>query len=385
MTLNPPTATPPYRDGYTTLFMNVVVPFVEESMIQDQVYDAVPLFSLVTEAGNVERKRLGHTWLEKVNLSKGPTAQPFKYYADIEQQNWVGSSAAKVSPANYVIPFQISWEEVAESTTEDAISDMLMELMEKLYLGFRDTIATDFYAGNSGNSERMLGLEQLCFPVTHTDSGFTTSNNINQRILYREQLRQANNAYLGLQRAAWTSTTGGGTGWEPLTLNMDPGATGAGFALSSGSKNNDLKRFDEFCDFLTWGNEFPDTMIFTPAPYADLENAMWEKTNVERDAHAFTGLELRVSHFSYRGAIVIKDEMARTKNTIGNASTSTPENIYVFPLRRLKYCVDPDAEFTPQPWKPGANNLAYTQDVVLRCQLYANEPRRFGRGFNYPT
>ena len=378
----PPTVTPPYANGYTTLFTNTVVPFIEEAEIADQVYDAMPMFQLVMEAGNVERKRLGHTWLHKVNFSKGPRAQPFKYYDPVIPTTFTGSSPVKVSPANYVIPFQISWEEMQESTTEDAIADLVLEKMQLLYLGFRETVQEDMYAGNGANAKRMLGLQQLCSPADQIQLDGSGSADINDRIVYRSQLRRQSNSYLGITRVPATIASGVetiGTGFEALTVNLGISSNTAGFALSSGVKNATLRRFDESFDRATWGNKIPDTILSTPVPYDDLENAMWDKTVIERDAHAFTGVEIRFPHLSYRGAIVIQDEYARATDA------TSPEGLYAFPLNELMFKIDPDAEFTPQDWKPGVDNLAFSQDVLLRCQLYAKEPRRFLRAFNYPV
>jgi len=256
-----------------------------------------------------------------------------------------------------------------------------------LIMAFRESLHIDMFRGNSGSAGRILGLEQLAYAAQHGSSAgsVTSTVAITEAIVKRSQIRQADNTYGTITRAPWTITSEtGGTGWENLSINLATGSNSTGFGLDTGAKNSTLKRWEEAIDWAAYGDGKVDTCIAGPNPYREMEDLVFTKVSVEKAPDSLTGMEFSFSHFSYRGAIWIRDHACVTYNTLGDATAGT-DRLYAFRRQDMNFVVDSRAEFAPQPWKTNVGTVAYLQEILWRGQFYSINPRRIVTGFNYPA
>lgn len=375
-----PTAVPTDEAGYNTLTTSVMEKWYNKEMMQDAVFEAVPLFNIVNSLGLVEKSELPHDLVVRVLFDKAEGVVPFNGYDVVPTVASRGAQAALFRVAQYSGPLQMSMVEEMELTSPQAFADAILDRIEQLELTFAEELARDMYGGNFSNAKRILGLEDVCYAVGHRDSADTQAGTDTDPIRKKWQVRQQTGSYGGITRAAWTPTARG-TGWEANV--MDGGSATGAFGLSSGVPNNFTKRFGELYSVgCTHGTRQPNVILMSPQPYSDYENMCIALEQPRRDSATFGNFTFGKDTLMFRKAIVIQDEFAETQTTQGGAAAGS-QNIYLLNTKYLSLCVDSRMDFSMGPARGPHNQHASVRYMYWRGQWKVKNPRFFGRVFDY--
>lgn len=365
--------------NYNTLHTTVLPKWLNAGGAQDIVSRATPtLWAFMQKA---RKEPLPHDLMIRIVESFGTGADRFQYYDTVSTTAVKGPQAARTGVANYSIPIALSMQEEWENMTKEAIANHLQIVVEKQMRSFATTLAEDLFRGSAVNTKSIDGLEQWAFATTHTVETAHTLSYIPSRY----KARQVTNTVANIARTAWTSETAGGTGWENVSIDMDPGNySSAAFAFSSGAPNAELVALDQGYMFASIGIEHPDLIVSTPRPYDDYRYAYQGKVTIFQNAGAMNSdMGFTFQNVKYQDAVWFPDEYATTYEDVTSSAAAGEDNIYIINTDYTYLKVDSRVDFVMSDVKSPQDQHAGVRHILWRGQLVSENPRTLARLFAY--
>ena len=390
------TATPQHAGGYNSLSMFVREQIWNPTEAEDTIFGAIPLlnFFRAMDGGRgdiIQKRKLGRDLVVKIIDEEAQGTEAYEYYDTLSKLPSKLGAAARFGVSNYQTPLTMSEQEEDEFDSDEAFADAIEQYIELVYRTQTTVLNKDLYGGNALDSKKILGLEQICLGTSagHDDKTGTTATNVNQPIKYGAQVRKATDIYGGIQRAAWTISSGvitPGTGWESNVYEYGPLTTTDGTIGfdSNGIPSEGYKRMLEmYTRACSVGNLRPNFIVMSPEPYQDYELACLQKTQFQRRPGSFENNELASDDYpSFKKAVIIEDENAVSSRTVNN-QTIGDDNIYFGNTAALKLRVDSRKDHILKPPQQAADQLASTMRMIWRGQLICTNPRLIGRMSGY--
>ena len=381
-------ATAAYRNSgsFDTLATHVLPKWWNAAKAEDVIFEPSPLLWILSQVAK-KSSALPADIVVRMLQDKGAGVDSFSRYDTVSTSPSKGAQAARFTVANYSAPIPMSLEEEWEFTSPEAVANRLEELVEQQQLTLADRLAVDLYKGNDAKSTNVVGLEQIVFAETHLDDFPSTAEGTLAYITDLNFTRQAANTLGGIARTAWTSATGGGTGWENVAVDFFAASANRFTFDSSGAPEVELQVLTQTYNFCSRGIIHPDLMLSDDTPFDDYEFAGATKMRLTRESSGFGDLQLGYDNLKFKNAIWIRDANAKTQNATsspsGSDATNGKGNIYFLNTKMLDLAVDSRADFSLTPTRQIADQHAGVMHMLWRGQLIPKNPRYLGRIFDY--
>jgi len=374
------TASRPSSGAYTSLFTHVLEDWWNGRKAEDTVFENIPLYWILSKTSKKSRPLPAYLNVRLLQ-DESEGGDSFTGYDRVSVAPSKGAQAASFSVANYSWPITMPLTEEWEYTSPQAIADRLEEYVEQVQLTAAQRLALDGYVGNNLKSTNILGLQQAIYPKSHSGAGAL------DYIDARWKARQANNAFGGITRVAYTSAFAPGTGWENVSVDASDSGGAKTFGYTSGAPNTALKALHNTYSFCSYGVMTPDLMISSRQPFDDYEFAAMEKTQIRKESSSFGDIQLGFDNLKFKNAVWICDEFANITNTgAGDAIvTTTPSKgtVWFLNTKYVDLAVDSRADFDLRPPKEPVDQHVAVRHMVWRGQLVFRNPRYCGVLFNY--
>lgn len=339
-----------------------------------------------------ERRPIGpHNPVSVLDIG-GPEATPFEGHDQVSTMAVRGPQAINFTPTQYSIPINLALTDELNFSGPHAIGSWTQSQAQNAMMKFGQTLSRDIFRGNNTETKRIVGLEQLFYPVTHINPATGVTAVVASRVAASWQARQSTNSYGGVTRTAFTADGVAGTGLESVVANFfdAQSATAGKFRYSSTAPHAPdigLQCLSDLVASSTYGGMMGDRFIVsTRKPFDDYSDAVSTKTSFNRDGMSFNGGDLGISKIMYQGIPWFWDDWAATWNTFGAGSAAGDNNIYCIDTSNLGLVVDSRLDMVlTQPRSP-YNQHSSVKFALMRLMHYCLNPRVAGfRGYDYPT
>ena len=365
--------------NYNTLYSTSIERWYNRDKAEDTIFNTNPILMILGAKKEVEP--WGADITVRIVDSKNTTVDSYQYYDTLNTAAMKGPQAARFTLANYNAAITISDQEMRENREPSRIADRIQYHVDVAELSMAERLNIDIYKGNNAKSTNLLGLEQLLIPITDLGTLGAHTN--------RFQYRQATGSYGGITRAAWTSDTAGGTGWEGLAVEFNDTALNEFQHSSTAPYPPDigLIELNSLYAFASQGAVHPDLMLSDFLPFQDYELAGQEKMQIQQGSNAFGDLNLGFRNLKYKNATWIMDENAKTQNASAalGAETNGSSNVYLLTTKFLRFLVDEGMDFSLGSPRVPVDSHAMTRHLSFAGQVICTNPRYQARIFDYGT
>lgn len=381
MPITPVTRTP---TTWQTLTTTLQEKWLNENDAQDIVTKGTPtVFWMYRNA--VRREPLPYQLMVRVEDSFNVPGDAYEYDDTVAMGTFSGPRAGYEYVRQYSWPLQLTHQEELEHSSPEALISYVDEKMHKLIVGASLRIAQDLVAGSYTNSKRMTGWEQMLYAARPESSIYSGTTIVQDYNVWK--LRQANNTYAAISRAAFTADETTGTGWEAPSIDYrnDPTNIIQLSPYAPHGPDAGLIGLQMLYSACCYGTERPNFMVSTRAPWNRYHNAVQGKALVYKTADAYTGGELMYSALSYNGIPWFHDEYVKTWNVANATQTITAlNNVYMLNLNHLRWMIDPREDFLVTPARTPVDQHVSVRHLKLRTQQVMMNPRYSGRAYNVP-
>lgn len=293
------------------------------SEIQDFQKKDNAVFQMAQDLEILKGSDLGYAEIRPHITTNNLTATPFGKGTTLPTTIPELFGATRYQYANYASPVQFDFVQLEEA---GGYEEQIPVIESTMYLAAQatgNTFEQDIVWGNSADPLRMLGLEQFITPTAAVANDLSTLNTTAELLaVKRWALRQSTNTVGGTTRAAWTSATTGGTGFENLSLNWTTTTAGTfGFAATTANQlNNACLGFAHVYNLTRQGVEFPDVILSTQKPFEDAAAMGTPFIQVSRQDAADSTINWGFGGIRYRQADWYWTESVAASGLNGNAA-----------------------------------------------------------------
>lgn len=344
------------------------------------------LLGLADLMGFQEEGDFSHHEIEGIIDEIDATVTSFKRFDTLPTQATRGAVAAYWGMANYATPVTIAWEEEQEYAGPMKLIDGAETRFYKAGRGIAQRLETDLFTGSQIDTNNIDGLEQAIHPKNGVDTALGTMNSVTEVLAAaRWQFRQTTSTYAGVARAAYTSATAGGTGWENLSGNMSNAAIGATLDLSqsSGTPSDGLKIMAHFYYACRRGGNEPDLLISTGNLWEQYENAAFGLLRINTTGVAPDKFTMSLGNRMFKSALWAFTDKAAASGIAGDASTAGWNQIYFLNTSVMRLKIKNTANMALSEFVRPSNMMAVSAQMVLRLCFAIEEPGLCGVLFGF--
>jgi hypothetical protein len=348
--------------------------------VRDLVKKQVPLFYIFDKFKMTKVENWGPHYMVRVNDKDDSQPKAFQGLDTLSKGAVQAPRSAMFGFANYDINITIPWEDEINLTGANALGNYVEEITFKQARALGGLVSDDFIHGNQADSKKALGLEQAVPVKAHETTGdpWTAS---------RWQFRQATNTYGGVARTAWTSATAGGSGWEPLCMDLtdlSPSPESTFLSATVGASTEAIKTFNRFLNALTYEATTPNLILSSWQPQEDMNNAGFGVQRVGQDEKG-EGLDLGLSITHYKGIPwYASDRIAHSGVTVtGQTAVTKTEILYALTTSTWSHLVHSEGNWAQIPFLGLTDQAGVIGRLRLRTQLVMEDPLVNGVLANY--
>ncbi len=362
--------------NYDTVWTNTTEAWENdpENSFEDLVFLQTPALAIFRSQADV--KPLGFSTTVRINEHRGTGVAAYEYYDNVSTAPQKGSQAASFKYAQYSAPIALSDQEAKELDTAEKLADHVDFVMRLQAEELGQLLAEDMFFGNSSDSKKILGLEQMLPAFTHNKTDGTASTAITDVLNLRFQSKQANNTYGGITRKAWTSNAVPGTYWEGNSVDLFQ----ANIAYSSGAPNDCLQRLMDARALATYGLDKPNVMFSSYAPYRDYKVAAMSNQQI-RSGDEMLDAHLTFENVIFDGMTWFWDDFCIASGD--TASVADEPNIYMLNTRKAKMVIDSRQNMTMSSKREPVDQMASVRHLTWRGQCLSLSNRSSVRLFGY--
>lgn len=376
------TASRPGSGALSTQFIHAVEKVRPE--VVDIVRKEITALNVAKEMGFYKETSLSHAEIDPIIESNDVPVTRFSTGFETLPINAVkGAQGAYIEYANYAAPVAMSWVEEQKITAPYEVVDLADTRTYKAAVKIGQELEQDFFWGTASNSLSIAGLEQALPPT----NGTTITTVALILAAARWKFRAAANTYLGLARAAFTAEDTTGTGWEGNAANVSDAhltdlSAGLDISISSGAPSSGLKIINKFYNVCKYGNDVPNLMMSTYAPYEQYQNAVTGVIQYRKTDETTQRGNLGVGGCWFKDAWWVASERAGASGLVGDA-TAAWNMIYFLNTKWLRFEVSRKANFEKTDFTGNAGQLAAACQIVFRGQFIMDNPRSCGVLFGF--
>lgn len=367
---------------WTPQLIGALEKFVNDGNVEDLLIRKYLYYAMLKANGRVKTGTWGHTQAVAVNQTSTGGVTWFNGMDTIAAPIPDGPQAGQAYRAQCAKGLSVTATEEADNPAGGAV-DLIEHRYTMEFLDFLQDWNSVLITGNVADAKRPDGLEQAVAPYDNiTVEPSTASVN---------QLRQAANSYLGIQRVA-----SAGTGWENVSANFDQSeadaltggtwdsSTGI-FALGTNSQPTiALRALQHVNAACSDGNWTPDLFMSTRKPFEDYatvypQTLRYMVSGTMENEQTF---DIKVDNIKYGRAIWGYSDEFAASGAVGNADAGA-DMLYLLNTDQIELLVEDGWNFGWRPFVDAINQMAKTGYIVWRGFHIFRNPRTCGVIFNY--
>ena len=368
---------------WTPQLIGALERFINDGNVEDLLIRNFLYYATLKANGRVKVGKWGHTQAVAVNQTNSGGVTWFNGMDTVSAPIPDGPQAGQAYRAQCAKGLSVTATEEADNPQGSGV-DLIEHRYNMEFLDFIKDLNATLITGNAADAKRPDGLEQAIYSKTNITNEPSTAT-VNQ-------LRQANNTYLGIAR-----TASAGTGWENVSADFDQSVadalTGSTWDATTGifgwgSNQNPtiaLQALQNVNMACSDGDRTPDLFMSTRKPFQHYANLYPATLRYMVTAQMPDGntIDIKAENIKYGGAVWgFSDEFA-SSGTNGSDATAGGDVLYLINTNQVQMLVEEGWNFGWRPFVDAINQMAKTGYIVWRgFHIYRN-PRTCGVIFNY--